>query len=79
MEGDQIAANLGVLNKIDIAKDIGRHEIIPRLQDEMTQEQEQEELINDSIQRQREESIKGQQIANKQGIPTKTPFPKSND
>ena len=65
LEGDQIAANLGVLNKVDIAKDIGREDIIPRLELEMVQEVEEEQLINDSIQRQREESIKGQQIGNK--------------
>ena len=65
LEGDQIAANLGVLNKVDIAKDISREDIIPRLELEMVQEVEEEQLINDSIQRQREESIKGQQIGNK--------------
>lgn len=76
LEGDQIAANLGVLNKVDIAKDIGREDIIPRLEQELETEQEEEELINDSIQRQREESIKGQQIANKLGKPKGVPFPK---
>ena len=65
LEGDNIAANLGVLNKVDIAKDIGREDIIPRLELEMQQEQEQEEMLNDAVNRQREESIKGQQIGNK--------------
>lgn len=79
LEGDQIAVNIGTLNKIDVAKDIGREDIIPRLEQEMEAEQEEEQMINDSIQRQREESIKGQQIANKQGKPAKVPFPKSNE
>ena len=70
LEGDQIAANLGVLNKVDIAKDIGREDIVPRLELEMAQEKQEDQMINDAVQKQREEAIKGQQIGNKEHYKT---------